>query len=220
MHEGSGSILYDHSRYSRNATAYGGISWSDTEMLGPTLLFDGNDDYLKVSNGHEIMETISASKSISITFWVKNSGAEASEYILSYGWIGPDKTLGVRFTDTGKLRFWAEDSWACQSEEAFDDDSWHFVAAIADSEVSRIYVDGEERAEDEVGSFWSPTTERNLYIGTVYLSGSGLVYHYSGLLCDFRIYNRALNQDEIKALELYYRNFEVRPSILCPHPTL
>jgi len=222
MHEGSGDIVYDYSRYSRNGQCYGDIYWASPELFGPTLLFDGEDDYIIINEGHEIMEIISDLESLTITLWVKKSGsASAQEYILSYGKVGQDKTIGVRFLEDGRLNFWASDSWSCSTSDEYDDDNWHFVAAVADSDIARIYVDGKKADEDPVEDFWNaPTTERDLYIGAIFIHPTGLAYRLSGLVCDLRIYGRSLSEAEIKALELYYRNFEVRPSILCPRPTL
>jgi len=220
MHEGSGNIVYDYSRYSRNGQCYGNIYWASPEQFGPTLLFDGEDDYIIINNGHEIMESIELAKSITVTLWVKSGSVSDQEFILSYGRLGSDKTIGIRFLEDGRLNFYAGDSWSCSTTAEYDDNNWHFVAGVADADVARIFVDGEKGEEESVENFWSlPETPRELYIGALDIS-TGLWRYFCGLLCDLRIYNRALSKEEIKALELYYRNFEVRPSILCPRPTL
>ena len=223
MHEGEGNIFYDHSRYSHNATFYGDTTdWLDSPF-GKVIFFAGTDNYYAKVSGHEIMSKIAETKALTVTVWI-NTGEDGQILYDCHGFPYPlCGMIELALKDDGKI-YWnggGTNGWDCpETSESFNDGQWHFIAALADHSISRIYVDGELKSEGTGWSEWSPfwtDSDKILYIGTNYPEGSDL---FSDFLCDLRIYNRVLSQEEIKALELYYRNFEVRPSILCPRPTL
>ena len=220
MHEGSGNVFYDHSRYSHNATFYGDtIDWLDSPF-GKVVFFAGTDDHYAKVSFYEIMKKIKEAGALTITAWI-NTGEDGQ--ILTECQEFPYPICGyfnLEYRDGGKIYFKAK-AGSCETSGSFADGLWHFIAAQAGPDFTRIYVDGNKEAEngdaDLEHLYISSQMDAVLYIGTEYSPPSNL---FNGFICDLRIYNRILSQDEIKALELYYRNFEVRPSILCPRPTL
>jgi len=221
MHEGEGNIFYDYSRYGHNATFYGSSTdWLDSPF-GKVIFFPGTDDhYAKVGGVYEIMEKIENSNAITITAWI-NTGEDGQVLYDCQCWPDPlCEEIILEYKDGGKIYFEVDASASCETSESFADGQWHFIVAQADEGITRIVVDGEVKAECDGGtfsSFLASCSDQILYIGTKYPEPSNL---FEGFICDLRIYDRLLTLDEIKALELYYRNFEVRPSILCPRPTL
>jgi len=224
MRECSGAISYDYSRYSRNITWYGNILWSSVDTFECSPLFDGTDDYGIVKNGSNLMEEISNSGAISIIFWIKHHEESTGGYIISYGEAGVDNTITVRSLNNGQISFAAEKDgsplWSLSSYNTINDNNFHFVAAVADGSEALLYLDSNLEDSASISEFWEKDANKNLYIGVREVISSGLQDWYDGYLCELRIYNRKLAQSEIQALELYYRNFEVRPCILCPRPTL
>ena len=61
MNEGSGSVVYDHSRYRNNGQIVG-ANWT-TGKFGWALSFDGVDDYVEISDFSEVNDQIT------ITAW-------------------------------------------------------------------------------------------------------------------------------------------------------
>ena len=219
MHEGEGNIFYDHSRYSHNATFYGDtLSWTDSPF-GKCLHFPGTEGYYaKIGNAHEILEKIKQTNEITITAWINT--AEDGQILYDCG-CSPPVCGGfeLRYQNGGKIYFEANsaNTWRVETSDSFADGVWHFVAIEGNDEISRILVDGEIKAEAPYRGYKFDyfNCDYVFYLGWDYNSN-----YFDGFICNFRIYNRFLSSDEIKALELYYRNFEVRPSILCPRPTL
>ena len=224
MRECEGQVSYDSSRYERNASWYGNVLWSSIEMFGCVPLLDGTDDYAEVEDGNDIMEAVDNSQAISIVFWIRYHTDSQGGYIFSYGKEGPDNTVTVRSTDSGQVAFEAKKDgsplWALSSYNTVDDEDFYFIAAIADASEALLYLNSNKEDSESLSEFWEKNSDRSLYIGARDVVGSGLQDYWCGYLCELRVYNRRLTEDEIKALELYYRNFEVRPAILCPRPTL
>jgi len=222
MHEGEGRIFYDYSRYQHNATFYGDtLSWTDTPF-GKCLYFPGTPGYYaKIGGTYELNQKIAKTGEITITAWINTGEDGQILYDCACFASGPFcGLLSLDYRDGGKIHFTAggSDCWEAETTDSFSDGLWHFVATQGNNEIARILVDGEIKSEEPWGGdeyLYLDCSDYVFYLGWDHGSN-----YFSGLICDFRIYNRFLSEDEIKALELYYRNFEVRPSILCPRPTL
>jgi len=81
-----------------------------------------------------------------------------------------------------------------QTTNSFNDDQWHHVVGISAARASdiRIYVDGELEPSDPVAEGWSLN-------GDCKIGAKGdAQYMFSGIIDEFRIYNRALTEDEVK----------------------
>jgi hypothetical protein len=82
------------------------------------------------------------------------------------------------------------------------DGQWHHVAATFDGQISRVFVDGNQRQQRKTEK--PGTIAKNhwdLCIGnSIVDSPDGSFLAYDGLIDEVRIYNRALSADEIKML--------------------
>ncbi|MHC4300735.1 MAG: LamG domain-containing protein [Planctomycetota bacterium] len=75
------------------------------------------------------------------------------------------------------------------SETAIDDGNWHRIGLIWDGLHRTLFVDGVAVAEDTQNGLASPAN--GFYIGTGKDVAAGT--HFSGLIDDVRIYNRAVS---------------------------
>jgi len=219
MNEGEGSIVYDYSRYGNNGQIIG-ANWT-TGKFGKALSFDGVDDYVDVGN-----IAIHNQPSYTITMWVKGPPGQKDKRVFSEGSTSSDTpifTIGTDVSGTsGKLdiHIRADDETTelyhqKTTSEPFDN-AWHFIAWVDNSGDFKIYIDG---MLDTEGSYFKST--KSLNRDTIGAVGRSTYSHFfNGLIDEVRIYNRALSKEEIKSLYLYYQNFEVRPCILCPRPTI
>jgi len=213
MNEGEGSVVYDHSRYGNNGQIIG-ANWT-TGKFGNALSFDGVDDYVRVPNPEEIR--FPANSPFTIAVWYNSvdsysNGTGSPQYILFKKGAG---YFSIAALSSGKSAF----EWNTIVEEGslITDGKWHFIVGVRKEDgEGLLYTDGELVASGEFDNREVANAATDLYIG----QRDDGAYRTAGLIDEVRIYNRALSEEEIKSLYLYYQNFEVRPCILCPRPTI
>ena len=129
--------------------------------------------------------------------WLSNTDFDTYHSVMSTG----DATSGWKFQidhDQGYLRFAGkilqlmEENWMM-----FTYTKMTGVSGSSDNKKVRVYVDGELKSS--IYPIWSDFDK--LKIGMNRLGGGG----WYGLIDDFRIYNRALTEDEIEEL---YESYE------------
>ncbi|MFH1881141.1 MAG: M56 family metallopeptidase [Planctomycetota bacterium] len=195
LDETEGSIAHD-SIGKNDGTLYGNPAWYPTGgIIGGALLFDGVDDYVSTPL---ILDP--AKGSFSAFAWIR--GGAPGQVIIS-------QTDG---TGSGAAWLWADSSYGrlitrlmhppfdpLVSESVITDVQWHHIGLVYDfDELKRcLYVDGAEVAKDTdfVGGVGS---NGGLYFGV----GKTLdaTSFFTGLIDDVRIYDRALNAEEIAEL--------------------
>ena len=80
------------------------------------------------------------------------------------------------------------------SAATYGDNQWHHFAITGDGTTTKLYIDGEFKANAK--------TYRGITGTTIYLNGwdSGTNYNFNGQLSDFRLYATVLSADDIKRL--------------------
>lgn len=80
------------------------------------------------------------------------------------------------------------------SAATYGDDQWHHFAVTGDGTMTKLYIDGEFKANAK--------TYKGITGTTVYMNGwdSGTSYNFNGQLSDFRLYATPLSADDIKRL--------------------
>ncbi|MDL2123721.1 MAG: GDSL-type esterase/lipase family protein [Deltaproteobacteria bacterium] len=181
---------------------------SDTGIIGGGQLFDGENTKINVPADATLNWGIN--DSFSIEFWMRrlppppDSGSYNNEVIV--GRDDDDKTnllhwwVGVH-NESGYACFMLKDSSGETTGYLVDDtnladDVWHHVVAVRNAIEDQIflYVDGElADSTDKIytDGFASPTAPLN--IG--HLLGS---YHFSGMIDEVVLYNKALSLEEIQ----------------------
>ncbi len=84
-----------------------------------------------------------------------------------------------------------------------EEDNWYYLVGTFDSSDNklRIYVNGElEGTPGSVGTFSRLYTNAENRIGHKNHSDENYFHHFDGIIDDVRIYNRALNEEEIKQM--------------------
>jgi hypothetical protein len=193
LDEEQGIIAYD-SAADCDGTLMGEPVWQpDGGMVGGSIQLDGVDDY--ISTDWVLTPDEGA---FSVLIWIK--GGAPGQVILSQtdgvNWLSADPSEGKFMTDlsnppSGRIR-----PTSLVSEFVITDGKWHRVCFVWDGSHRRLYVDGIMVAEDEqnrlVGSY------NGLYIGCG--TSRETSTFFSGLIDDIRIYNKALNAEQIAAL--------------------
>ena len=80
------------------------------------------------------------------------------------------------------------------SAATYGDNQWHHFAITGDGTTTKLYIDGEFKANAKA--------YRGITGTTIYLNGwdSGTSYNFNGQLSDFRLYATCLSADDIKRL--------------------
>ena len=182
--------------YNKNVKRF---SWRDYKR--PKLSTDRNgqtrkayafndDDFINIG------DTLPYKSSITVSAWINTKRKSEWVYI-----VAGEQTDFVFALNEGKLAFGGEGNNPfgpdIHSSTLLNDGQWRHAAASYNGTILKIYVDGVlENASKKSGVF--KNTE--LYIGRARLPERRDERNMLGSIDDVRIYNRALSDEEVKAL--------------------
>lgn len=156
--------------------------------------FNGVDDYIDCN-------TISYKLPITVTFWLKASTTN-NQWKTVIGWNEPTTPYnGIQFYTTDNLKIAArigDDTEDLVSNTVVcDGANWYFIAATRVDNNLELYINdvlnGTRSVSVGIGG------PHNLFFGKSFRPSTYNEY-LNGAIDDIRIYNRALNKDEIKSL--------------------
>jgi len=196
--------LVDSSGSGFDGTFNGGDPNYVAGKYGMALAFDGDDDYVELPIG----ESISTLESCTISTWVNWSGDDDGDPWSRIFDFGSGTATNLFMTPnsggTDALRFAIKPSNEIGETQADATDplpigSWHHVAAVIDSTnmTMSIYLNGGLVAEIDVDYLPSDlgVTTQN-WLGRSQWPDP----YFDGMLDDFRIYNKALSDAELRYL--------------------
>jgi len=137
---------------------------------------------------------------ISISVWIKSTNLVYSDdSIINNMGNGNGYSLSLL---KGRVRFVIDQDWNnkdIESPESYIDWKWHHIVAVLEnkneSSVMKIYVDG-EKVSSKTFSFFKISR----YADGIWIGKRGGGKYFKGQIDDLRIYDRALNGEEIKQL--------------------
>jgi len=203
LDESQGSVAKDASGNGHDGKIVGDVKWVDGKF-GKALAFDGDGDWLGLPD-----RLIAGNNSISISAWFKTT---AHGVILGYqnkmvqeqpGSYVPSIYVG----SDGRLRagFWHNLQDKIKDPDGIvkvNDDTWHHVALCTGQGKQQVYLDGKVCRQIE-----GDPNYRDMHLNQI---GTGFSqdwpntnsqwFGFKGFLDDVRIYNRALSDEEVKAL--------------------
>lgn len=196
MDDTEGLTVRDH--YGR----YDGVMANMSELartkgyLGNALIFDGVDDYVEIPG----YTGVAGGSSRTCSAWIKTTQASTA-YILNWGHISNTgaKWL-IRLDDDGTLRV-AINNGFIRGVTNLADGAWHHIAVVLSDDGSpdvsevRLYADG----QPEIIGAVQPRTVNTSSDQTVKIgvdNNTGTVF-FQGMIDDVRIYNRALDAQDI-----------------------
>ncbi|NCT95011.1 MAG: HYR domain-containing protein [Chitinophagaceae bacterium] len=179
------------------------VGFTANAQTAGALQFDGVNDYVAVPSS--INNRIS--EKITVEAWIKpdagaqytvQSVATTSSYYIPNGFIFP-RTDNNWNTISFYMLFNGDDQWTSMSASFPNPYTWHHVAATYDGAYMRIYVDGNlVNSMPKTGTvtvYTNPLTIGNH--GGYNTDAEGPEY-YKGSMDEFRIWNRALSECEIR----------------------
>jgi len=202
-----------------DGTIYNGASYV-TGKFGKALSFDGSNDYVAGSS-NSALNYEGGDRTVSV--WFKTHTTETSGgYILCKVWnFGGWYHYGINWTNDNKVKGWINggdgssvQSYSLTTDDAVSKEEWHHAVFTLDSSKNaKLYLDGElAKQGTHTISSWIPSYYVNapLMIASLYPYGEGWggnsAFSYDGEVDEVRVYDRALNADEVK--QHYYSNLK------------
>jgi streptogramin lyase len=198
--ETEGAIAYELAG-SKDGYLFGDPVWQPNDGIKDgALQFDGIDDY--------VLSTFNSNPAhgpFSVFGWIK--GGTPGQAIISQmdgsgngeTWLGIDSLNGCLMTELVAPPIGRFISQPLESNQIITDDIWHHIGFVWDGSYRILYVDGIEVAKDTNPLASLKNSDGGLYIGANKNRDAGTFF--SGLIDDVRIYDIALNAEEIAALE-------------------
>jgi len=197
LDEIEGAIAYDSSGNGNHGMVYGNPIWQPTGgIIDGTLEFDGDGDYVEVPKIGESVE-------FTYAMWVAQNqvGSGLVALIDHKDWVYgsvqfelkdgyPKVGINGAITPAGDL-----DAW----DHTLAAGEWHHVALAKSATELLMYVDGEEAARSEL--IMSDTVILgDGFIGAWVNPTWGQTRYFDGWVDDVRIYDCALDENQIKSL--------------------
>jgi type II secretory pathway pseudopilin PulG len=157
-------------------------------QVGGALDFDGSNDYVNCGNG----QSLDIIDDITIAFWLYLDNFSNEPDVITKG--NYTQSYSVWITSSGQVRF-ALNNDRLTSNSTLSTGTWYHIAVTREDSNRKIYIDGQEDASDTYGTAIGTTA------GALTMSSSS--YPLNGRLDDVRIYNRALDTNEIDQLSSF-----------------
>jgi len=190
---GVAEVVKDFSGNGHSGTLYNGPTWRPSVgQINGALEFDGADDYVEVRNESNFDIT----SRITVAAWIKvNAFTMSFQAIVTKG----DRAWRIqRYASTNYIEF------ACTGlshnsygnvigDISVNDGQWYHVAGVYNGSAIYLYVDGTLNAS----AASSGTINTNDYKVMLGENAQQRNRYWNGLIDDVRIYNRALDANEI-----------------------
>ena len=165
---------------------------STTGKYGNAFLFDANGSFATLESN----DLLNGKNECSVSFWIKDPGGNYPIIATNGFEIKCDgfTSLSITITSTGtKITY--PPTWAPAGK-------WTYVTGTYDEKTIRLYINGSLVASENCTGPIT-TIKKTVLCALItedHHSGTPPFQQLSATLDEFRIYNRALNEDEIKLL--------------------
>lgn len=201
--ENGGNKVFDKSGNGNHGTIHGNPVWTGGKF-GPALDFDGDGDYVEISNPGNILD----GKHITVTAWVKPDSSLGNSYpriidrVYNGQFVfyldarsGHEGDVGVALDVTGTD---VDNPAIC--DQVYTTDEWQFLVFTYNGETITSYRNGISCGTDTTPSGALDTSTDNIRIGERVDAGDTRCFN--GLIDNVMIFDRALSAAEIR--RLYY----------------
>jgi hypothetical protein len=210
--EGYGDYAYDASIHGNTTWLSGGTvcpgnttcpTWSNDGKQGKALSFDGGD--FAESTEHAAFD-ISGANPVTVSTWIKTSVKPTTStyfgvvgFAENYSTGSQDKFIQIDANGFPNFYTWdgSTEQHAVGTTDVTDG-NWHHLVGVFTGTESNIYVDGNLEGTISTTSTDNHTGPQIVF--SQYSSSTPSYYQlYVGLIDETRIYNQALNTDQVKA---------------------
>jgi prepilin-type N-terminal cleavage/methylation domain-containing protein len=171
-------------------------------VSGQCLNFDGTDDYIDCSSG----VNLNISNNITISGWIKFQNG-ARSVMVGRGSSGVIFRIYIFGKDTNNKVWWNYSTDGTLGNVSGDrysnstiDDSWHYIAMVFSSGISKFYIDGnlDNTITLSLASIYAGLPIAPIYIGQSSWSGGTSNAH--GSIDEVRIFDAAMPTSQIQQM--------------------
>jgi len=169
-------------RQKKGIVAFGNaqVDTAQSKFGGSSALFDGTDDYLKVSPG------ITFTGDFTVEWWMRPSNVSGNKKLFQFGNEASGRYSIDQYFERISVNLYGSGTYDAQTGVLLSSNTWYHIAIVRSGGTTTIYIDGTSRATNSAGA----TTFGNsgdLWIGV----NSSLGDDYNGHLDEIRISSSA-----------------------------
>ena len=195
--EGAGTIANDSSGNNNNGTLYNGPTWTEGQV-NKALSFDGSDDQVIIDIS--TTSTLDLTNNFTISLWIYPTNNNTSRPIISKTDAGLN--LGYKIENNSgilKSSIFSLGTNCVLSAGSLDLNQWQLITVVYNGSNISPYINGELQGTPFTCSISTGRNTEDFLIGAQSSDSS----RFAGKIDEIRIYQRALNQDEISNLFNY-----------------
>lgn len=190
---------YDHDGMPSTSPPTPNVSVPPVGFANPrSLAFNGSDQLVDLGSPLDL----DIAGQVTLAAWMRPLETDGYRNIIAHGFrVTPDRELSLRIHD-GRYEFTAWTGVDHQAGAAMtpgDVESWHHVVGVYDGQSYRLYRDGVLIAE-QADTFAPTRVDAPWAVGGRSATVPVDPRFFSGSIDEVRIYDRALSDDEVRAL--------------------
>ncbi|EMR73445.1 Concanavalin A-like lectin/glucanases superfamily, partial [Thermoplasmatales archaeon SCGC AB-539-N05] len=221
------TYVFDNSSYQNNGS-FNGTNFGESNITigkyGNSLEFDGNDDFVNLSNHASVLNLSTGTLEV----WFKTS-TSSEQYVFGAGdstndWMAvsvgeftgsyADESFTFTISQGGSNRIYA---LVRHGHSYYCDGNWHHAVIVVGSNYNKVYIDGNKESptygagDSSTGNYFlNPNNLDAMGIGRRFYPNSP--YYFNGMIDEVRLWNRTLAHEEINAsynskVNSLYHNF-------------
>ena len=172
-----------------HGTAYGG-----TNTNGNVLNLDGVDDYVEINDDDSLDIGVS---NFTISVWIKRESFASRMFLVDK--YNPSLGISLEFSSSDNIRalIYNGTMYEIVTTNAYTDKNWYNIIWKRDSDTAYLYVNNVLKGTVDGVDNVDITNNLDLNLGR-YQFGND--FFFNGSIDDVMIFNKALSEDEIKAI--------------------
>ncbi len=188
-------------------------------MANSAYMFDGVDDYIDAGTNLGNF----GSSDFTVEFWIKTSSSENMRILGKREICMHSNFWNIGIRD-GKFEAELDQNSSgspyhvIKGKNNFDDDNWHLVQFVRDSNILKLYVDSVLDTMEVFTSVVDLSNVGNFRLGHEICANGGFTESFDGVLDDVRIYNCAIDTNTVPNSTLHSSEVLAWDVHLYPNP--
>lgn len=198
MDDFTDKTMKDASGFFNNGTISGSITSEETGKFGSSANMKNGTVSVHNPNGLDF-----GKGDFTASLWINPENATNQQFLLWYGTLGTgEKAWWIRRNPNGSIQFLlgsnGEEKIASSEANLAEAGQWTNITAVRKNDTIKLYINGQEKAAANGVANFDLNGENRLDIG---LDKSSYGRHFTGQMDELRIYNYALTEEQILALQ-------------------